>query len=200
MSNQPPENPEQAQGQHPTQSGQSQNWPQGGYPPDGYQQQPAPRYYNQAPAPQKKSHTLRNVLLVVVLLFVLMIGGCLALFGAAVNEVDKAITEEEQNDIPTEVVEGGAFTHDSYDVESGWSVKRDGIGGVTIKGLRITNTEDTARTALLTFTFYNGNENLAEVECNSNELQADEVSRMDCFSFDGKFPSTFDSVKVADAF
>jgi hypothetical protein len=46
----------------------------------------APQYTQ----PPKKKHTLRNVLLVILLLFVLAIGGCMALIAGAANEVDKA--------------------------------------------------------------------------------------------------------------
>lgn len=67
---------------------------------------------------------------------------------------------------------------------------------------RVTNAsdDDTSRTALLTFTFYKGSENLAEVECSSNELQAGESSKMDCFSTDSEFPTGYKTIKVADAF
>jgi len=162
------------------------------------QQAPPPGYYQQPP--QKKSHTLRNILLGVVLLFVLIVGGCVALIGGAVNEVDKAIQEEEANDKPVAVDEGSAFTHDSYEVDKGWTVAKDTFGGVTIKGLSVTNTDDTARSALLSFRFYKGSTNLAEVECSSNQLQSDESSAMDCFSTDSKFPTGYDEIRVADSF
>lgn len=152
--------------------------------------------------PPKKKHTLRNVLLVLAVLFVLFVGGCFALLGGAANEVDKAISDEAANDRPTEVAEGAAFTHDDFDVDKGWTVEKDGLGGVTIENARVTNASDDedSRTALLTFTFYKGSENLAEVECSSNELQAGESSKMDCFSTDSDFPTGYKVIKVADAF
>lgn len=183
---QTPHNPDQPHGQHQQQGGYAQ-------PPQGPAQGYAP------PPPPKKKHTLRNVLLGLTLLFILVIGGCMALLGGAANEIDKAIKEEEANDKPVEVSEGKAFTHDEFEVEAGWTVARE-AGGVTIKDLRVTNVADEARSALLSFRFYKGNENLAEVECSSNQLQADEVSAMDCFSFDGKFPAGYDTIKVADSF
>ena len=39
-----------------------------------------------AAAPQKKSHTLRNVLLGITLAFFVLIGGCMALIGTAVDD------------------------------------------------------------------------------------------------------------------
>ena len=165
-------------------------------PPPGY---PQGGYYPPQEPPKKK-HTLRNVLLILGVLFVLMIGGCFALIGGAANEVDKAIEAEEANDKPVEVAEGAAFTHDDFDVDEGWVVKKDPIGGITIESARVTNNSDEARTALLTFTFYKGSENLAEVNCSSNELQAGESSKMDCYSTDSDFPTGYKTIKVADAF
>ncbi|WP_158648000.1 hypothetical protein [Nocardioides houyundeii] len=168
--------------------------PGGSYPQGSYQPQPPP----------KKKHTLRNVLLLLVLVFVLFIGGCIALVGGAANEVakeiDKSVAAEAENDKPKPVVEGKAFTHDGFNVASGWTVTKDGLGGVTIEGGKVTNDNEDARSALLTFTFYKGKENLAEVECSSNELQAGESSKLDCVSFDSEFPTGYKTIKVADAF
>lgn len=163
--------------------------PQSPYPPQGY---PPPGY-----APPKKRHTARNIVIVLVVLAILIVGGCLALLAGAVNEADKVLTEEEERDEPRTIAEGEAFTHDDFEVAAGWKVGRE-VGGVTITGLRVTNTLDESRTALLTFRFYKGNENLAEVECSSNRLQAGEVSKMDCFSFDSGFPRGYSEIKVSD--
>lgn len=48
--------------------------------------------------PAKKSHTVRNVLLALLAVFVLCIGGCMALIGGAANEIDKAVKESEKAD------------------------------------------------------------------------------------------------------
>jgi hypothetical protein len=168
------------------QTSAQQPYPPQGYPPQGYAE------------PPRKKHTVRNVILVLLGLMILFFAGCLALVGGAVNEVDKAMKEEEANDRPVEVDEGKAFTHDGYEAEAGWKVVKEQFGGATIKGLRVTNTEDEARTALLTFRLYKGNENLAEIECSSNELQSDEISRMNCVSMESRFPKGYDTIKVAD--
>lgn len=181
-----PDVPHQGSGQAP---------PQGGY------QQPPPGYYY-GPPPKKK-HTVRNVLLGLTAVFVLMIGGCVALLGGAANEIDKAIDEEAANDKPTDVRVGKKFTHDDYDVSAGWKVSRE-FGSITIKNMSVTNTQSesvaggSGRTALLTFRFYNGKENLAEVECNSKEMQEGESSAMDCFSTDNYPKKRWNSVRVAD--
>ncbi len=133
------------------------------------------------------------------MLGVLFCGGCLAVTGLFANEVDKAIEEEEKNDQPTTISEGKAFTHDDYKADAGWTVAKDGAGGVTIENLKVTNEAEDTRTALFTFRFFKGTENLAEVECSSNEIGTGESNTLDCVSFDGRCPTGYDTIKVAAA-
>ena len=56
---------------------------------------PPPAAPQPPPRPPEKSHTLRNVLLALVAVFVLAIGGCVALLGFAGNEVNEAIESAE---------------------------------------------------------------------------------------------------------
>ena len=172
--------------------------PPAGAQPPNQGQQPPQGYYQQGPPPKKK-HTLRNVLLILALVFVLFIGGCLAITASFFNEVDKSIKKEQANDKPKVVAEGKAFTHDQYDVAAGWKVAKD-FGGVTIKGMKATNTASESRSALLTFRFYKGTENLAEVVCSSNEIAKGESSVLDCISTSSKFPTGYEQIKVADTF
>ncbi len=148
--------------------------------------------------PPKKKHPLRNVLLVLGVLGVLFCGGCLAVTGVFVNEVDKAIEEEEANDKPKTVEPGKAFQHDGYAVDAGWSVGTDTFG-TTIKGPRVTNDGDSARSALLTFSFYDGTEVVGEVSCNSNELQPGDSSKLDCLG-DDAIKTNYDEIRVVDLF
>lgn len=64
--NQPPQGPPQYQG-----------------PPQGWQ-----------PPPVKKKHPIRNILLILSGVFVLIVGGCVAFAGKAVNEIDKQSKQE----------------------------------------------------------------------------------------------------------
>lgn len=193
--NQPPGQPP-----YPEQ-GQQSPYPQQGqqppYPPQGQQ-----GYYQPGPPPKKK-HTVRNVLLVLVLLFILFVAGCIALVGKAANDVSKSIDKSLANDKPTTVSMGKAFTHDGYQIKAGWSLgKEKYTGDAIIRGLTVTNTQksdSSGRTALLTFRFYKGKQNLAEVQCTGKELQKGESGTMDCSSTD-KYPTGYDTVKVADMF
>ena len=174
--------------------------------PYGQPQQPVQPVYVVG---QKKSHTLRNVLLILVLLMVLFVGGCFALLGVAGNEVsksiDKSISDEAANDKPVAVAEGAAFDHDGFATAKGWKVAPQEFGGVTIKGLSVTLEDDQdvsggGRTALFTFRLYDGKTVVSEITCSSNEMQEGETTRMDCFSGETEKVGKWDTIKVADAF
>lgn len=174
-------------------------------PPNPYQGQPNQGQPYGAPGaypyqPPKKSHTLRNVLLILGVLGVLFCGGCLAVTGAFVNEVDKAVEEEEKNDAPTVIQEGEAFEHDGYKVDAGWKVGKDALDDMDITGMSATNTGDEGRrSALLDITFLKGTTVVASVTCSSQELDKGQSSKLDCSSFDD-YTTEYDTIKVADAF
>ncbi|MBB3039586.1 MmpS family transport accessory protein [Hoyosella altamirensis] len=106
MSDQPPPqqpnpgqpNPEQyPQGgqPYPPQGGQS-----GGYPPQGGQYGPPPGYYQQPPKKKKKWPWILGG---IILFFVLIFGGCMALIGGVATELDR---ESEREVTVTYEVEG----------------------------------------------------------------------------------------------
>lgn len=77
--------------QQPGQGGQPQ------YQQQGPGQMPPQGYYQQPPAPTKKPWYKRAVIMIpltLVVLLVLIIGGCTALVGGAVNEVDKQMNTD----------------------------------------------------------------------------------------------------------
>ncbi len=139
---------------------------------------------------------MKKVLLGVVLALVLCGGGCFAMFGAAVNEADKAIKEEERNDAPTAVAVGKAFTHDDWAVAAGWKLRKDGLGSAEVVA-DVTNKGDDARTALLTIKVLRGTRVLADITCSTDELEPGQSAAMSCFSSDD-FPAKYGKVTVED--
>lgn len=93
----------EGQGQQPQQPQQAPGWypnPQGA----GTRYWDGARWTDSYQAPQKKSHTGRNILIVVLVVagvMVLGIGGCVALIGGAANEADKAIDKEQNRNAIT---------------------------------------------------------------------------------------------------
>jgi hypothetical protein len=142
--------------------------------------------------------TVLKIVVGILIATVIVIVGVVVLIGMAANEVSKEIEVEEANDKPTPVTVGKAFTHDGYKIEKGWKVATDELGSGTIQNLRVTNTKAESATPMLTFTFVNGSEKVAEIECNAGELEPKQSTKADCFSLSDSFPNNYTEVRVAD--
>ena len=150
--------------------------------------------YVYAPPQPPKKHTLRNVLLVLLALGIAGMAGCAALLGSAAESVD----EEAKHDKPSKVVEGEAFEHDIWKVRPGWRVASDGLGGVTVKGMRAKLTGDSADTAMFTIQLNRGQEVLASIECTGSEVEPGQSAPLSCFSADD-LPKRWKRVTVQDS-
>lgn len=161
--------------------------------PYGQPQQPAP----------KKRHTVRNVLLVLTAVFVLFVGGCLALVGGVANEVDKAIKENDNkpggaNNAMT-ISEGKAFEVDGFNYAAGWSIRKDVVGDIDIKGLKVTNNRDDRDSALVEIKFMRGTEVLAMTDCTTSPIAVGQTVTVDCLSTDA-IPKNYDRITINDSF
>ena len=159
-----------------------------------------------AAAPAKKSHTVRNVILILIAVFVLFIGGCIALIGGAANEIDKAIDEEVSGDAepggpdnPLEITEGEAFSVSGFDYAAGWAIGDDGLGSPSIDGLKVTNNREDPDAALVEIKFLTGTEVLALVDCTTEEISVGQTTTLDCFSVD-EIPADYDTLTISDTF
>jgi hypothetical protein len=198
---QPPP-PGQPPAGYPPQPGYGQPG-QPGQPPPGYGQ-PPPGYY-QGPPP-KQSHTLRNVLLILLGVLILLFVGCSVLVGTVINKADKTIKSEVSRHAPTTVSPGQEFTHDGFRVAGGWKIgAMDTANLATITGLEVTNEENGAftgsdgRSAMLTFRLYKDDTVVAEISCNSRQMQEGESSAMQCVSGDS-LPPAYTKIEVTDIF
>lgn len=166
-------------------------------------QQPPAGYY---PPPVKKSHTLRNVLLVITGLFVLTIGGCLAVVGVAANEVSKSVDKSIAKDnepggpnSPMPIQEGKAFEVSGFEYQAGWTVRKDVLGMVDIKGLKVANNRDSKDSALIEIKFMSGTEVLALSDCTTEPITVGTTVTLSCFSAD-KLPAKYDTITINDSF
>ena len=168
------------------------------YPAPTQPPQPAP-----APPPQKKKHTLRNVLLIMLALAVLFIGGCMALIGSAANEIDKSIKADANkaggDSKPLTITAGKAFEVDSFHYDAGWRVVRDGLGGVTVKQLKVTNHRDKKDSALVEIKFWKGSEVLALVDCTTEPIMPETKVTLSCVGSDAR-PKGYDKITINDTF
>lgn len=127
-------------------------------------------------------------------------GAAALLLGSLTACDTTSLSQESKNDTPTVVQAGKPFTHDNFKVAPGWTLAKEGFtGDAVIKGLKVTNTGGDKRTALLTFRLYKGKNVLAEISCDSKEMQKGETSKLDCLSTD-KLPKGNYVIKIADMF
>jgi len=167
--------------------------PQGSVTQPGYPPAPQP--------PVKKKHTVRNVLLILALLFVLFVGGCMVLLGGAANEIDKAIKESEKNSAPRAVAEGAEFTIGKYTVHKGWSIGNDGLGGYEAKNVVVENTSKEDDTVFFTMKVLKGKKVLGSIDCNTDEIAPGQQQDASCLSTSaGKFQTGWTKITVQSTF
>lgn len=209
-SGQPPETSKPPAGFYPDNSGAMRWWDgnawtehiQGSQPPAAAS---APPSAPASAAPEKKSHTLRNVLLVILALIVLSFVGCVAFLGTAVNEADKAIKNSEAKDEepggpenPLTIEEGKAFEVSGFSYKAGWKVVDD-FGTVGINRLRVTNNRDTKDGAIVEIKFLVGDEVVALADCTTEQIPVGQTTKVDCGSGD-ELPKKYDRITINDTF
>lgn len=154
-----------------------------------------------APAP-KKSHTLRNVLLAITLLFVLFVGGCFALIGGVANEASKAIEENANrpggDSNPLDITEGEAFEVAGFNYADGWKITSR-FGTSEIKGLKVTNNRDDRDSAIVEVKAWRGQEVVAVIDCSTELIQPGTTTTLNCVGGD-KMPANYDRLTINDTF
>lgn len=180
-----------------------------------YGQQPPPygqQAYGQYPArpygyaPPQKSNTTRNVLLIVGLVALLFVGGCVALVGVAVNEIDSSVDELTENDDkpggvdnPLTITEGEAFDVYGFEYQEGWRIVADELGDADVEGLKFENQRESIDDAQVRIKLFQGNELLATISCSSETAEVGQVVPLDCYST-SKLPAAYSKVTIADAY
>jgi hypothetical protein len=158
--------------------------------------------YGQPGPPPKKSHTLRNVLLILIALAVLFVGGCFAVVGLVANEASDSIEKDANKpggtDNPLEITEGKAFEVDQFDYAAGWKVT-GGAFGLDITNLKVTNNRDDKDSAIVEIKFWKGSEVLASADCTTSPIAPGTTARVTCISGD-KLPKSYEKITINDTF
>ena len=172
------------------------------YPPT-YQQptygQPQQPYL--AAQPVKQSHTGRNILIVLGVLFLLFVGGCFAIVAVVGNQVDDAVNDDSPGgpNNPLTIQEGEAFEVNGFEYADGWSIGADASGYVTVTGLKLTNNRGKADRAIVDIKLLLGKEVLATANCNNgfDKIPEGVTVTLDCTSSD-TLPEESDEVTIND--
>ena len=163
-----------------------------------------------AAAPAKKSHTVRNVILILLGVGTLLVGGCAVVAvgvlggtAAVLNEVDKSIKEDANKqggtDNPMTITEGNGFEVDGFVYADGWSLNQETFGYVTAKGLEVTNNRDDKDSAIVEIKLWQGKKVAASIDCSTEPILPGTATKVDCMALD-KMPKTYDKVTINDTF
>jgi hypothetical protein len=174
--------------------------PQPGYAQPAYG---TPQPYQVVPA--KQSHTARNILIVLGVLFVLFVGGCIAVVavvGKKVNDVAHDDTVGGPNH-PLTITEGKAFEVDGFEYAAGWSIVDESVGqSWSVDDFKVTNNRGKADWLLTEIKLYDGSEVVATATCTAgnvvDKIPKDTTVSVDCTST-SPLPTAYDKITIQDA-
>jgi hypothetical protein len=185
----------------PVGSGQAQP----GYPQPAYGQpygaQPA---YGQpyGGQPVRTSHTARNILIVLGVLFLVLVSGCIAAVAVLGDKVNDELNDDTPGgpNNPLTITEGQAFEVAGFEYAAGWSIAADANGFVTVENLKLTNDRDESSRLLAELRLLDGNEVLASATCGDYQSIAEDLTvTVTCTSSD-PLPAAYDRVTIQDSF
>jgi hypothetical protein len=159
-----------------------------------------------ATQPVQKSHTARNILIVLAVLFFVFVGGCIAVVAVVGNKVNDAVNDDTVGgpNNPLTITEGEAFEVNGFDYADGWTITNEPVSGTWhIDGLKVTNHRGKADRLLVEIKVLNAGEVLATSTCTAGEgidkIAEDTTVTVDCVSGDA-LPETYDKITIQDAF
>jgi hypothetical protein len=167
-------------------------------------QQPAygqPAYAQPAYGAVQQSHTGRNILIVFGVLFLLLVGGCVAVVAVLGTRVSNELNDDTPGgpNNPLTITEGEAFEVAGFEYADGWSIGADPAGLVTIENLKLTNDRGESSRILVQIQLLSGNEVLAQLSCgNFESVAADTTTTVSCSS-DDTLPAAYDRVTIQDS-
>ena len=179
--------------------------PVGSQPTPGYQQ---PAYaqptYGQpyGGQPVRQSHTARNILIVFGVLFLLFVGGCIAVVAVVGDKFNDAVNDDSAGgpNNPLTITVGKAFEVNGFEYAEGWSVVADANGFASVDNLKLTNNRGKSDRLLVEIKLLSGNEVLATLTCGDYQSIAEDTTiTVSCTSGD-TLPATYDKVTIQDSF
>jgi Protein of unknown function (DUF2510) len=176
------------------QPGQQPGWAQPTY------GQPQP-YLTQ---PVEKSHTARNILIVFAVLFLVFVGGCIAVIAVVGNKVNDAVNDDSPGgpNNPLTITEGEAFEVNGFEYADGWSITDEPVSGTWhIDNLKVTNHRGKADRLFVEIKLLQSSEVLATADCYAGEvvdkIPEDTTVTVDCTSAD-PLPDAYDKITIND--
>jgi hypothetical protein len=178
--------------------------PQYGQPQYGQPAYGAPQPY--AVQPVEESHTARNILIVLGVIFLLFVGGCVAVVAVIGNKVNDAVNDDTLGgpNNPLTITEGKAFEVNGFKYADGWSITKEPVSQTwAVDDLKVTNERGKADRLFTEIKLYNGNELLATTTCTAGDtldkIPEHTTVTVVCASSD-PMPDAYDKITIQDAF
>ena len=154
--------------------------------------------------PVKQSHTARNILIVLGVLFLVFVGGCIAVVAVVGDKVNEAVNDDSVGgpNNPLTITEGEAFEVDGFEYADGWSIVAEPVSQTWhIENLKVTNHRGKADRLDVKITLLNGSEAVAETFCTAgdgfNKIAEDITVTVACVSSD-PLPEAYDKITIND--
>jgi hypothetical protein len=178
-----------------------------GYP-NAYQTAPQPLPYGQpqpyVTQPVQRSHTARNILIVLGVLFLLFVGGCVAIVAVVGDKVNDTVNDDTLGgpNNPLTITEGRAFEVDGFEYADGWDIADAPVSGLfQIDNLEVTNNRGKADRLLVEIKLLNGSEVVATANCFAGggveKIAEGTTVPVECSSSD-TLPTAYDSITIND--
>jgi hypothetical protein len=157
-----------------------------------------------ATQPVEKSHTARNILIVFAVLFVVFVGGCIAVVAVVGNKVNDAVNDDSVGgpNNPLTITEGKAFEVNGFEYADGWTITAEPVSQTWhIDNLKVTNHRGKADRLFVEIKLLQANEILATADCYAGEavdkIPKDTTVTVDCTSAD-PLPDAYDKITIQD--
>lgn len=167
----------------------------------GQPQYGAPQPYLTQPV--KQSHTARNILIVFAVLFLVLVGGCIAVVAVVGDKVNDAVNDDTVGgpNNPLTITQGEAFEVDGFEYADGWSIVGEPVSQTwRIENLKVTNHRGKADRLFAEIKLLSGSEIVATSTCvagNLDKIPEDITVTVDCTSAD-PLPAAYDTITIND--
>lgn len=156
--------------------------------------------------PVKQSHTARNILIVFGVLFLVFVGGCIAVVAVAGNKINDAVNDQSVcgPNKPLTITEGQGFECKGFEYADGWTITDEPVSGTWhVDNLKVTNHRGKADRLFVEIDLLSAGEVLATATCTTGDgidkIAEDTTVTVDCTSGDA-LPTTYDQITIGDAF
>src|SRR3954454_747859 len=154
--------------------------------------------------PVKQSHTARNILIVFGVLFLVFVGGCIAVVAVVGNKVNDAVNDDSVGgpNNPLTITEGQAFEVRGFKYADGWTITPQPVSQTwSVDGLKVTNERGKSDRLDVEIKLLNANEVMATAFCVAGDgfekIPEHTTVTLQCTSSD-PIPTTYDKITIQD--